>query len=236
MDFEQSVKVDMEGMIQQTLGVPLGPGEMGAVLARAGVGKTACLTYIALEQLLQGYPVLHVCIEETPDNIKVWYQELLKNIAVSQSLGREDLERLQIRVEVHRFILAYLYRTFSPGKLEQSFGNLKNQADFHPSLVVLDGLDFDGISRSVIEEIQGFVRRHDISMWISARTHRHIDTTNQRGIPYPCHEIDDLFHTVLFLDPMANVIRLKALKLNDRYQTQHLTLSLDPRTLLLRKE
>ena len=58
MDLEQPTISNTPSMIQGILGNPLGPGELGVLLARAGVGKTACLTHIALEQLLRGLPVL----------------------------------------------------------------------------------------------------------------------------------------------------------------------------------
>lgn len=236
MTFESLDKLDMKGMIQQTLGKPLGVGEFGVLLARAGVGKTACLTHIALEHLLQGASVLHVCIDDIPDTIKIWYQELLRNIAASQSFSAEESVRLQHRVEPHRFILAYLHHTFNPGKLEQSVRNLKEQANFHPDLVVLDGLDFDRVSRSTLESLQDFAKRHGVSMWMPARTHRHIDTVNERGIPYPCHEIDDLFQAILLLEPLPDLIRLKVLKRYDRYQPEHPPVSLNPQTFLLKQE
>ncbi len=51
-----------------------GPGEMGVLLARAGAGKTACLTQLAIGYLLDKEPVLHVCVDVVPDKVKLWYQ------------------------------------------------------------------------------------------------------------------------------------------------------------------
>jgi len=237
MSFEPKGGIEMDGMIQQALASPLGKGEMGVVLARAGVGKTACLTHIALEHLFQGLRVLHVCIDETPETIKVWYRELLKSIAAAQpSLPVSGVDGLRNSIEPNRFILAYLYQTFTPEKLEQSVVNLKEQAGFNPSLIVLDGLNFDRVPRSLLEALKDMADRHGISFWISARTHRHIETVNEQGIPYPCHRVDDLFQAVLLLEPAAGAIGLKVLKLNGRYQEEQLTVSLDPHSFLLRKE
>ena len=38
----------------------LGKGKIGAIAARRGVGKTACLVHIATDQLLRGKQVVHV--------------------------------------------------------------------------------------------------------------------------------------------------------------------------------
>ncbi len=209
MSGEQSyTKVDM---IQKTLGNPLGSGEMGIVLARAGAGKTACLTHIALEGLLRGSSVLHVCVGDAPEKAKAWYQELLRNVSMEEPA--EDLAALQSRVEPLRFILSYLQQIFSLDKLEQSVGNLKAQGNFHPAMVVLDGLDFDRIDPATVEGLRDFAQRHQVAMWLSARTHRHIATTNERGVPYPCHEIDGLFHAILLMEPgSTGTIEVKTLK------------------------
>jgi hypothetical protein len=220
-------------LIQDTLGAPLKPGELGVLLARAGVGKSACLTHIALENLLRGIPVLHVCIDEVPDTIKVWYHEFLKNLA--RSSAGEDFTSLQYRIEPLRFILAYLHQSFNPDKLEQSLQNLKDQANFHPSMVVMDGLNFDKVSRQEIEALKHFAEKQGVSVWMSARTHQHISDVNERGIPYPCHQMDDLFHSIVLLEPVPSAIRVKVLKHVDHYKPEHPPVLLDPQTFLIQK-
>jgi len=201
------------------------------MLARAGVGKTACLTHIALEQLLCGLPVLHVCLNESPEKIKLWYLEFLKNIATSQP--GTDLAGLQHRIEPLRFILAYLHQTFSPDKLEQSLRNLKDQAKFNPSMVILDGMDFDHVTRSTIESLKSFAQTNNIAIWMSARTHRHISLANERGVPYPCNEMDDLFEAIVLLEPVSQAIQLKVLKHAHAYLPGYPSVFLNPQTYLL---
>lgn len=222
-------------MIQQALGKPLNPGEMGVLLARAGVGKTACLTHIALGYLLNEQTVLHVCIDELPEKIKVWYQELLRNLGhtTDQSFPSHDLRQ---QVETSRFIMSFLHHTFNPGKLEQSLINLSEQVEFRPSLVVLDGLDFERSSRSQLEHLARIADKYGLSFWMSCRTHRHIDTINDRGIPYPCHELDDLFQAIVVLDPQPEDIRLTVLKHYDRYAPEYPSLLLNPQTFLLKQQ
>src|SRR5208337_2831529 len=101
----------------------LEPGQMGVLLARAGVGKTACLTHFALGYLLERDPVLHVCVDVVPDKVKLWYQKLLKDIFSSQAECK--VSEMQHTIEPMRFILSFLNQTFSPEKLEMSIDNLK---------------------------------------------------------------------------------------------------------------
>jgi len=231
MDTEQSTNLNTMELIQKALGNPIGTGDLGVLLARAGVGKTACLTHIALEQLLRGFPVLHVCLNEVPEKIKVWYAEFLKNLVASQQ--RVDFNELQHRIEPLRFILAYLHQTFTPEKLEQSLHNLKEQAKFKPSMVVLDGMNFDQVTRTTIEELRNLALSNEVSIWMSARTHRHISTVNERGIPYPCNEMDDLFAAIILLEPITEAIQLKVLKHVDNFHPEYPALFLNPQTYML---
>lgn len=231
MDTEQSANLNTMELVRKALGNPIGTGDLGVLLARAGVGKTACLTHIALEQLLRGLPVLHVCLNEVPEKIKVWYAEFLKNIVAAQP--SVDFNELQHRIEPLRFILAYLHQTFTPEKLEQSLQNLKEQAKFKPSMVVLDGMDFDQVTRATIEELRAFALRNEVSIWMSARTHRHISTANERGIPYPCNEMDDLFSAIILLEPITDAIQLKVLKHAGDFNPEYPALFLNPQTYML---
>ena len=231
MNIDQPEGQEAIGLIPRTLGNPLRPGELGALMARAGVGKTACLTHIALERLFGSQPVLHVCIDGAAEKIKIWYRELIKNLLSSSS--RDELTAEQRRIESLRFILAYLHHTFSVPKLEQSLQNLKEQTNFRPALVVLDGLDFDREPRETVAELQDFARRHAVSMWMSIRTHRHIATTNENGIPFPCDETDDLFQAILLLEPTSRAIQVKVLKDAGQYQPELPEVLLDPQTYLL---
>ncbi len=213
---------------------PLEPGKMGVLIARAGAGKTACLTHLAIGRLLKNEPVLHVCVDITPDKVKLWYHELLKNLFA----GRPDCDvsGIQHRIEPLRFIMSFMNQTFSPGKLEQSIENLKQQTKFSPSLLILDGLDFDRNDRAVFEQIRDIAERHALRVLFSARMHRHISDVNERGIPYPAHLIDDLFSSILTLETEGDSIRLKVLKQDEDYSPVTSGVLLDPGTFLLRKQ
>lgn len=205
---------------------------MGVLLARAGVGKTACLTLIALEGLARNEKVLHICIDELPDKIKIWYEELYRNF---RSTVKDEtlLKNLKENMVSSRFIMSYLHHTFTPAKLEESIQNLRDQVMFHPTLIVLDGLDFERVSRKQLESIQQTAENHGAAVWFSCRIHRHIDITNDKGVPYPCHELDDLFQAIVLLEPKAHGISMVVLKHGEDYQPAHPALTINPRTFLV---
>ncbi len=212
----------------------LEPGELGVLMARAGAGKTAWLTQLSIGYLLRGGPVLHVCVDIVPDKVKVWYHELLRNLFAQQPGC--SIQDLQHKVEPRRFIMSFLNQTFSPEKLETSIENLQKQAGFQPSLIILDGLDFERNDRTVFEGIHGLAGKYSVPIWLSATMHRHITDENERGVPHPAGTVDDLFSSILMLIPEGDSLRLKILKEKDKHNQVDSEFLLDPNTFLLLKK
>ena len=72
----------------------------------------------------------------------------------------------------------------------------------------------------------------DVEIWFSALSHRHITDVNERGIPYPCDKLDDLFSIIIQLQPTSSGIFLKLLKDHEREVTADVSVRLDPNTFL----
>ena len=56
-------------------------GGFGAVLAHAGVGKTALLVQLALNSMLRSRNVLHVSLNDPVNKVNLWYSELFHHLA-----------------------------------------------------------------------------------------------------------------------------------------------------------
>src|SRR5436190_7396471 len=59
----------------------LGRGNIGVVASRTGVGKTAFLTCLALDDLLRDRRVLHVTTSHTVDHVRAFYDEMFADLA-----------------------------------------------------------------------------------------------------------------------------------------------------------
>src|SRR5262249_20984785 len=68
----------------------LGPGNVGVVVARHGIGKTAFLVGIALDDAMRGRKVLHVSLDKTDDHIREFYDEIFMDLAHSAHLGSAE--------------------------------------------------------------------------------------------------------------------------------------------------
>jgi hypothetical protein len=208
----------------------LGPGNLGVLVARAGVGKTACLIHIALDKIFRKEKLVHISLEEGPDKVASFYNVIYSDLL--KALHIVDDDEYRFLMERNRMILAYLNQSFDLGRLQANLKNLTEHLDFSPDTLIIDGLDFEKGGREVLEGLKGIAHEFETEIWLSALSHRHITETNERGIPYPCHELDDLFSIVVQLQPDESGIFLRLLKDHDRQLGQEDSIRLDPNTFL----
>lgn len=208
----------------------LGKGNLGVLIARAGVGKTACLVHIALDKLFRKERLVHVSLEEGPEKVTAYYNVMVSDLV--KALNLEDEAEIRWIIDRNRMILAYLNRSFSMERLERSLTSLADNLDFAPETLIVDGLDFESADREIMERFKDLAGRFDVEIWFSALSHRHITETNERGIPYPCERFDDLFSLIIRLDPDPTGVFLRLLKDYDAPVAPGMAVRLDPNTFL----
>jgi hypothetical protein len=208
----------------------LGPGNLGVLVARAGVGKTACLIHIAFDKIFRQEKLVHVSLEEGPEKVASYYNVIYCDLLKALHLNDDDEYRFLM--ERNRMTLAYLNQSFDLERLEANLKNLTERLDFKPDTLIVDGLDFEKVEREVFEGLKKIALEFETEIWFSALSHRHISETSEKGIPYPCDRFDDLFSIIIQLQPEQTGIFLKLLKDHDRYQIPENSIRLDPNTFL----
>lgn len=232
---ERFISVSPLKLLEKSSRKGLGPGNLGVLIARAGVGKTACLIHIAFDRIFQGEKLVHVSLEETPEKVTSYYNVILYDLV--KALDMKDEFELRGRIDRNRLILAYLNQSFSLDRLRANLGNLEKNMGFKPDALILDGMDCKEASREVFGGFKQLAESIEAEIWFSALSHRHITEINERGIPYPCHEVDDLFSIILQLEPETSGMQLRLLKDHDHPSISGVSVNLDPGTfLVLEKE
>ncbi|MCX7823760.1 MAG: hypothetical protein N2260_10020 [Syntrophobacterales bacterium] len=189
----------------------LKPEEIGVVMARAGVGKTAFLCLLALEEIRQGGRVLHVCVDETPDKIKTWYEEILRTYC--KNLPRAIIKEMVSKTDPLRFIASFLHNSFSLQRLRELTTNLIEQANFIPTLIIMDGLDVERFDETFFSSLKAFLIEKRMPLWMSARMHGHIKEQTEGRVPYPCDTIEGFLNVVLILEhDDQNTLRIRVVK------------------------
>ncbi len=208
----------------------LGPGNLGVLIARAGVGKTACLIHIALDKIFRHEKLVHVSLEEGPEKVTSFYNVIYHDLVQALELGDGDEYRMLI--DRNRMILAYLNQSFEVERLRTNLNNLAEKLQFSPNALIVDGLDFEKAERTVFEGLRGIAGEFQLEVWLSALSHRHITQVNERGIPYPCHKLDDLFSLIIELWPDSTGVFLRLLKDHENATVKDVSVRLDPNTFL----
>jgi KaiC/GvpD/RAD55 family RecA-like ATPase len=128
-------------VLESTIDGGVGPGELGVVLARPGVGKTAFLVQVGLDCALRERRVLHVGIGDTVPEVRSWYDEMFVDLAAARQL--EDRSAAQLLIERHRMIQTYDAEAFTSSKLGAVLEILATHAAFVPDVLLIDGLAWE---------------------------------------------------------------------------------------------
>jgi len=210
----------------------LGPGNLAVLIARAGVGKTACLIRVAFDKLFRREKLVHVSLEEGPEKVTSYYNVMYSDLVRALDV-KDDHDEDRMLIERNRMILAYLNQSFEIERLRANLKNLAENLDFRPDVLIVDGLDFEKTERAVFEGLKKVAEEFEAEIWLSALSHRHITYVNERGIPYPCRQLDDLFSLILQLQPEGSDIVLRLLKDHDNPTIPDTSVRLDPNTFLV---
>ncbi len=206
-------------------------GGFGAILARAGVGKTALLVQIAMDRLLRDADVMHVSLKDPIDKISLWYNEIIKELAKQYNF--QDVNSIWQKARPHRFIMSFNVDTFDVPKFEERLRDLTEQDILHPELVLLDGFSFEQDEeyiKKTLSELKVLAEKNNFAIWFAIRTHRH-EKTGEDEIPPQLSKIIDLFEVAIKLVPTGKEIGVEILK--SRHEMTQPSLRLDPSTMLI---
>lgn len=218
-------------LLDRTIHGGLGPGNLGVVLARAGVGKTAFLVQLGLDDLLRERNVLHVSVDSTIERVRAWYDELFTDLV--RYTGLVDSSAARLLVERHRMIQVYS-DGFSAERLRSVATILREHAGFVPGAILVDGLDWRTLKREEVAILKQLAGEAGAELWSTVLIHRHVIGKDEpEDLPPPCDRFDDLIDVAVFMAPKANRVDLRLLRDHDSRRLVATTLELEPVTLRL---
>jgi hypothetical protein len=208
----------------------LSAGEFGAVLAHAGVGKTALLVQLAINSMLRGRNVLHISLNDPVNKVNLWYNELFHHLA--GSFEGTQISQLWESVLPHRFIMTFRVEGFTVPKLRERLNDLTEQGIFAPTMMIIDGLHFDESLRGDLNDLKALAAGNGMHIWFTVHTHRH-ESPGADGITGSFSAVAGLFDLVLELQPEHADIHIKRLRGKESSPAGP-ELLLDPSTMLIK--
>lgn len=209
----------------------LGKGNIGVVISRAGVGKSMFLVGIALDDLIHGRSVMHVSLGDSVEHVRSFYDEIYNELFRSSAIL--DADHVRSSIEQNRHIHSYTRENFRLGSLYDAALSLRDHANFAMDTLIIDNFPFEDAEEKHMEMIRRMANELDVEVWVSALSHRDAADTGE-DLHDPVRTFDDYLSVKLYLEPVANSVRLRLLKDHENTDPDPLMIELDPRNLLLK--
>lgn len=212
----------------------LGRGHIGALTAKQGVGKTACMVHIATDQLLQDKHVIHVSFSERVDHIISWYEDIFKEIAKKREL--EQAVDVHDEIIKNRVIMNFKQDGTKTDQVLRSLTAMIQDGHFAADTVIIDGYDVSKSQPEDLTQIRDFAAERGLEVWFSVSLREEHPSLDSRGIPSILDDFLDSIDVLISLDIVGDHVHFKALKDHDTYEPKDMHLMLDPKTLLIAEE
>jgi len=220
-------------LLEHSIHGGLGLGNLGVIVARHGIGKTALLVGIALDEAMRGRKTLHVSLDNTVDHLREFYDEVFIDLAYSARL--EDPSAVRLEMERNRILHTYAGKSFTIHKLRHSINFLKEYAHFTPVCVILEGFDFDRATVQDVEAFRQLALDFNVELWMSAVRHRNLPV-DDHGIPESVAQFTSSISVIVQMKDDNGGVALSILKDHDNPDVARVALALDPSTMLLVKK
>lgn len=208
----------------------LGQGKFGAVVSRAGVGKTQFLVQIAISWLLEGKKVIHISLYDPIDKINIRYKEGYTNLIDSVGyIDPQKAARLWEDIAPCKFGITCHENTFSPKNIRDYLVSLKKNSLEMPAMIVVDGLDFDRDCAVVLDRLSELAGEFSLAIWFSMKSHREQAFTD-KGFPVQLDKVNGRFEKAVYLQPKEDKIEVVILKDGVKVNERHL---IEPATMML---
>jgi hypothetical protein len=226
--------LNLRSPIEKIMGIDnIAQTRFGAVLSRAGVGKTRFLVQIALTSLLEDKKIVHVSLDDSMGKINLRYNEGYTNLV--DSIGYVDPQkavRLWDDISLNKVGISYNDATFDTEKLRDYLKSFKKADLPMPAMMVIDGLNFDEDITEILENLTALNQEFSTAFWFAMQTHRD-EAPAEGGYPVQLETRKEMFDKALFLKPVNNKIQAVVLKDGNRTDQAFM---LDPATMMLVEE
>lgn len=207
----------------------LGPGNIGVVTSKEGVGKTAFLVQLGLDKMLQDKHIVHVSFSDKVDHILGWYQNLFMELSASKKV--DNPVAVYDNICKNRIIL-----NFNSDKvtIEESLERVKlliSDARYNVDALYFDGLVVDTLKKEDFDALRRFAQALNVETWLSLT----VKQWDENGVAPSVKKFLDDMDILIDIRYKDDHIQLEVAKDRDDVQLQNTQLKLDRSTFLLKK-
>ncbi|MBK5200263.1 MAG: hypothetical protein JJE21_01880 [Spirochaetaceae bacterium] len=235
MEIQELIKSSPLRVFEESIGGGLGRGNLGVLVSRHGVGKTACLVHLATDKLFRGEQVIHVSFSGNVEHVINWYKEVFNEI--SEIKGIDDASKIYNDILANRVVMNFSQETVSIDKVLSSLETLVKHGSFKADTILFDGYKLTSANLGDVRKIKAFAQKLNVEVWFSVSPVRKDVVYNEFGIPDtmgPYIDIVDLL-IGLRMDEKENKVDMTLVKEHKNKMIKELSVSLDPKTMLISK-
>ncbi|MCH3916896.1 MAG: hypothetical protein LKE40_05440 [Spirochaetia bacterium] len=235
MEIEELTKISPLRVFEESIGGGLGRGNLGVLVSRHGVGKTACLVHLATDKLFRGEHVIHVSFSGNVEHVINWYKEVFKEVAEGKSL--EDASSVYNNILSNRVVMNFSQDSVSTDKILASLETLIRHGSFQADAILFDGYKLTTANLEDVRKIKAFAQALNVEVWFSVSPVRADVKVDQFGVPEtmgPYLDVIDLLVGLRFNDANDKVL-MTLVKGPQGIMKKPLGVNLDPKTMLITK-
>ncbi len=235
MDIQHLNRVSPLRVFEESINGGLGKGNLGVIVSRHGVGKTACLVHIATDKLFKGENVIHVSFSGNVEHVINWYKEVFKEIAELESL--DDAAMVYNSILANRVVMNFSQEQVPIEKVLSSLESLIHQGSFKADAILFDGYKLTVADEEDIIKIKEFAKEMDLEVWFSVSPVRPDVVYDEFGVPDTLLKYYDLIDVLVALryDDKIDKVVMTVMRAHHENVPKPMGVNLDPKTMLISK-
>ena len=233
MDIQQLNSMSPLRVFEESINAGLGKGNLGVIVSKHGVGKTACLVHLATDKLFKGENVIHVSFSGNVEHVINWYKEVFREIAAIQSL--DDAAMVYNSILANRVVMNFSQEQISIDKVLASLESLISQGSFKADTILFDGFKLTVASEEDIQKIKAFAEKMQIEIWFAVSPVRPDVVYDEYGVPNSLVKYLDAIDVLVALryDDSSDKVMMTVVRAHSENIPKPAKVALDPRTMLI---
>ena len=233
MDIQELNKISPLRVFDDAINGGLGKGNLGVIVSRHGVGKTACLVHLATDKLMRGEHVIHVSFSGNVEHVMNWYKEVFKEIAELQSL--DDAHNVYSSILTNRVVMNFSQSQISVEKVLSSLKSLIEQGAFAADAILFDGYKLTLADEDDIVRIREFAKEMDLEVWFSVSPVNPEVVYDEYGVPSSLekyYSYIDVLVGLRYQEAIDKVV-MTVVRAHGKEVPKPMQVKLDPKTMLI---
>lgn len=218
-------------VFEQSIHGGVGKGNLGVLVSRKGVGKTACLVHIATDKLFRGEHVIHVSFSQNVNHVMAWYEDIFNEISKRRHL--DNAMDIHDEIIKNRVIMNFNQENVSVKQILTSLQAMIEQGGFSADAVMFDGYRIGTGHGEDIGIIKEFAQKMDLEVWFSLSPLSDEAEYDAFGVPSTIEKIKDTIDVLIGLVFDGEHVAFTVVKDHEETKKEKIAVKLDPKTMLI---